>query len=98
MITKTDAILALMPTAEFFVVNDNQVTWINPSEPPFTDAEINAKYAELLAQVPLEAIKKSRRLAYIAEADSLFFKAQRGEATMKEWQDKIEEIKLRYPY
>ena len=38
-----------------------------------------------------------RQAAYIAEADPLFFKAQRGEATMAEWQAKVAEIKTRYP-
>jgi hypothetical protein len=98
MITKTTAILALMPTAEFTIVNDNEVTWINPSKAPFTDEEINAKQSELLAQAPLEAIKKSRRIAYTNEADPLFFKSQRGDGTLEEWQEKINEIKLRYPY
>jgi len=43
-----------------------------------------------------EAIE-SRRKAYIAEADPLFFKAQRDEATYQEWLDKIAEIKARFP-
>jgi len=45
----------------------------------------------------LEA-KSSRAAAYTAEADPLFFKYQRGEATEAEWLDKIEEIRARYPY
>jgi hypothetical protein len=36
-----------------------------------------------------------RRYAYQTEADPLFFKAQRGEATMQEWLAKVEEIKTR---
>lgn len=44
-----------------------------------------------------EQIAMMRRAAYIAEADPLFFKAQRGEATVQEWQDKVAEIKARYP-
>jgi hypothetical protein len=39
----------------------------------------------------------NRKAAYIAEADPLFFKWQRGEATEQEWLDKIAEIKARYP-
>ena len=38
-----------------------------------------------------------RQAAYQAEADPLFFKAQRGEATMAEWQAKVAEIKTRFP-
>ncbi|CAB4240537.1 hypothetical protein UFOVP3_34 [uncultured Caudovirales phage] len=47
---------------------------------------------------PLEQQQAARALAYKNEADPIFFKAQRGEATQQEWLDKIEEIKLRYPY
>lgn len=38
-----------------------------------------------------------RKTAYENEADGLFFKAQRGEATMEEWQAKVAEIKTRFP-
>lgn len=43
-------------------------------------------------------MKQSRETAYKAESDSLFFKAQRGEATIQEWQAKVAEIKVRFPY
>jgi len=39
----------------------------------------------------------NRHTAYVAEADPLFFKAQRGEGTMAEWEAKVAEIKARYP-
>jgi hypothetical protein len=39
-----------------------------------------------------------RSAAYTKEADPLFFKAQRGEATVEEWQAKVAEIKARFPY
>ena len=42
--------------------------------------------------------KRQRAAAYAAETDSLFFKSQRGEATVQEWQDKVAEIKARFPY
>lgn len=49
------------------------------------------------AQQRNEQAEANRKAAYIAEADPLFFKAQRGEATVQEWQDKVAEIKARYP-
>lgn len=49
-------------------------------------------------QPTYEEQREARKKAYIEEADPLFFKAQRGEATMEEWEAKIEEIKARYPY
>jgi hypothetical protein len=55
---------------------------------PMTEQELEA-----LAQQKDE----QRKAAYQNEADPLFFKWQRGEATEQEWLDKIAEIKARYP-
>ena len=41
--------------------------------------------------------KAARATAYTIEADPLFFKSQRGEATHEEWLAKVSEIKTRYP-
>lgn len=43
-------------------------------------------------------IKELREAVYKAESDSLFFKFQRNEATMQDWQNKVAEIKARFPY
>ena len=43
-------------------------------------------------------VEQDRATAYRLEADPLFFKAQRGEATTDEWTAKVAEIKARYPY
>lgn len=44
-----------------------------------------------------EAVRLKRAAAYQNEADPLYFKAQRGEATLDEWKAKVEEIKTRFP-
>lgn len=41
--------------------------------------------------------RAKRRAAYTAEADPIYFKSQRGEATIEEWEAKIAEIRARYP-
>lgn len=46
----------------------------------------------------IENLKAARATAYTEEADPLFFKAQREEATMAEWSAKVEEIRNRFPY
>jgi hypothetical protein len=51
-----------------------------------------------LAQHTLEQQQAARAEAYRTEADPLYFKAQRGEATMDEWLALVAEIKTRYPY
>ena len=53
--------------------------------------------AQAKAQWKIDNASQLRQQAYAAEADPLFFKAQRGEATMAEWQAKVAEIKARYP-
>ena len=63
---------------------------------PYTEAEIAAAIA---ASIPtLEQQQALRAIAYRAEADPLFFQAQRGKATQQQWLDKIAEIEARYPY
>ena len=49
------------------------------------------------AAIAAEKADANRRAAYIAEADPLFFKAQRGEVEQQVWLDKVAEIKLRHP-
>lgn len=53
--------------------------------------EQEAKEAEL------QQVENNRKNAYRNEADPLFLKWQRGDATEQEWLDKIAEIKERYP-
>ena len=53
--------------------------------------EQQAKEAEL------KQVETNRRNAYRNEADPLYLKWQRNEATEQEWLDKIEEIKERFP-
>lgn len=43
------------------------------------------------------AVTASRSAAYRIEADPLFFKSERGEATRDDWLAKVEEIRARYP-
>jgi hypothetical protein len=50
-----------------------------------------------VSEIKASEAEANRKAAYIAEADPLFFKAQRGEAALQEWQDKIAEIKARFP-
>jgi hypothetical protein len=71
---------------------------------PFTPAEeaewdaMEAAWAAGEKDRNNAAMKEARAAAYKAEADALFFKAQRGEGTMQEWQAKVAEIKARFPY
>lgn len=98
---KSDAILSLCPNAEFLIRGsgiNGIVEWVNPSVAPVTEDQIRAEYERLLAEAPKMEARADRQRAYQSEADPLFFKAQRGEATMAEWNAKVEEIRNRFPY
>ena len=58
-------------------------------------AEIQNRPPRVFTQQEQE---RNRASAYRSEADPLFFKAQRGEATTDEWTAKVAEIKARFPY
>lgn len=66
----------------------------------YQDYHIVDATSEEIAQRIANLNKKAeanRAQAYQDEADPLFFKWQRGEATEQEWLDKVAEIKARYP-
>lgn len=75
----------------------NAWKWENNSwlciDKPAVDAYLEQQKATFNASQ-----KEKRSKAYSEEADPLFFKAQRGEATTAEWEAKVAEIKTRYPY
>jgi hypothetical protein len=50
-----------------------------------------------VTEIKNQAAEAARKAAYAAEADPLFFKAQRGEVEQQVWLDKIAEIKARHP-
>jgi hypothetical protein len=96
MITKGSAIQSLRPNAEW-VLRGDDLEWLDQNQTQPTDAEIDAEVVRLTALEPARIATENRRAAYIAEADPLFFKAQRGEVTMEEWQAKVADIKARFP-
>jgi hypothetical protein len=72
------------------------LTWLDSSSKP-TKAELDVLWESTKATLQNKEAERQRAAAYVAESDPLFFKAQRGEATMEEWQAKVAEIKTRYP-
>jgi hypothetical protein len=49
------------------------------------------------ARQQVENNRRFRQEAYREEADPLFFKSERGEATREEWLEKVTEIRNRFP-
>jgi len=92
-----DAIANLRPGAQWGMTGD-VIYWLDQHQTQPTEAEIQAELARLIAEQPRKIAQQQRASAYTAEADPLFFKSQRGEATIEEWQAKVAEIRSRYPY
>jgi hypothetical protein len=97
MITKANAILSLRPGAEW-VLRGDKIQWLDQNQTEPTAEEIVAEIARLEDDYPRRIVQQSRAAAYTQESDPLFFKVQRGEATLEEWNQKIEEIRQRFPY
>ena len=94
--SKSQAITSLRPGAQW-VLRGDDLEWLDTEQTQPTDAEITAEVARLQALEPIRIAEANRHAAYIAEADPLFFKAQRGEVEQQVWLDKVAEIKARYP-
>jgi len=61
-------------------------------------ALVDAAAVIVAKEQAIEQVRRKRAAAYTAEADPLFFKTQRSEATIEEWQAKVAEIRSLYPY
>lgn len=101
ILSLVEAAMSLVPGAELTQIGANDETseliWHKPSNPPVTKEQVIEKYRQMVAAEPARIASEKRLAAYRAESDPLFFKAQRGETTIEEWQAKIAEIKSRFP-
>ena len=61
-------------------------------------AKVDAAAIIVAKEQALETARRKRAAAYAAESDPIFFKAQRGEATMDDWRTAVAAIQLSFPY
>ena len=78
---------------------DEEAQYLPQGFTQITDEEANTICAAKQAALDAAAYNRDalRKMAYQAEADPLYFKIQRGEATNEEWMAKVLEIRARYP-
>ena len=81
---------------KLFNVQTGEVTTVELTAEEIAERE--AYERDVLPGKIRKSIESQRAAAYRSEADPLFFKAQRGEATTDEWTAKVAEIKARFPY
>jgi len=92
------AILKINSSAEFSVNADdiNQITWLNGTT-PISKADIQAKIIEVQAEYDANQYQRDRAKEYPSiqeQLDMQYWDSVNGTNT---WQDKINEIKTKYP-
>ena len=92
------AILKINSSAEFSVNADdiNQITWLNGTT-PISKADIQAKMIEVQAEYDALQYQRDRAKEYPSiqeQLDMQYWDSVNGTNT---WQDKINEIKTKYP-
>jgi hypothetical protein len=98
MIDYSAILLKYYPTAKWSINGGlySELNWLSDDSKP-TQAELDALWPSTQTTITNKQADINRHNAYVTESDPLFFKAQRGEGTMAEWETKVAEIKARYP-
>lgn len=94
-VEKIDAILSLHPSAQV-VITDDVVTWVSPSAPVATDAQIEAEMVRLQRDFDASAYQRSRATEYPPIGDQLDALFHAG-VFPPEMAAKIQAVKDQYP-
>ena len=98
-VTKTQAILSLVPGAEITIRGD-VVQWINPSSAPVTEEQIAAEQVRLQTEYDANEYQRKRVREYppLSElADALYHQQNGDETKMTAYLAKCEAVKQKYP-
>ena len=94
-----EAILKIDPNAQVSVNADdiNQIIWHDNNPNNISKADIEAKMVELQAEYDANQYQRDRAIAYPSiqeQLDMQYWDSVNGTTT---WQDKINEVKTKYP-
>jgi len=94
-ISKSTAILSLVPNAEF-VVRGGIVEWISPSIAPVTDEQIETELTRLQAEYDVKEYQRKRASEYPPIGDQLDA-LWKGGAEAEAMLAKVQAVKAKYP-
>lgn len=97
MISKIQAILSLVPNAEVTVTGNTNVTWINPSTAPVTDAQIHAEVARLQAEYDAQDYARKRAAEYPDFKEYLDGIVKGDQTQIADYIAKCQAVKNKYP-
>ena len=95
-IDKADAILSLVPNAQI-VLRGDAVEWINPSQAPVSDAEIDAEFARLQAAFESLDYQRKRSDQYPDVREYLDGIVKNDQAQIQAYIDACLAVKAKYP-
>jgi len=94
------AVLAAIRPGTHWTLNGDDyagLTWLDdtakPTKKTLDDAWPQVQYDRAYAEA-----EQARHAAYIATADPVFFRWQRGTATEQEWLDAVQAVRDQHPY
>lgn len=94
-------LIAIRPGASWTLDGDDYagLTWLDESPKP-TKKTLDDAWPQVKHDIAVRLVQEARAARYRAEADPLFFEAQRGEdgVTMADWEAKVAQIKAELPY
>ena len=96
MATKTDALLSLVPDAEW-VLSGDTIRWDSDDIDQPSDAEIDAEIARLDAAYAAQAYARARAAAYPSIGDQLDMIYWDGVNDTTTWADAIAAVKAAHP-
>ena len=80
------------------IFNDRGAFDADGNQIQLDQAKVDAAAVIVAKEQAIEQVRRNRAAAYAAESDPIFFKAQRGEATMDDWRTAVAAIQLSFPY
>jgi hypothetical protein len=89
----------IRPGAVWTLIGDSYdgLEWFDESPKP-SQAECDAAWPQVQYDRQYAQVEQARHAAYIADADPLFFKWQRGTGTEQAWLDAVQAVKDANPY
>jgi hypothetical protein len=99
-VTNYEAVLnAIRPGTQWALEGNDYsgLIWLDESPKP-TKKTLDDAWPQVQADLELAHIQAERARRYQLEADPLFFKAQRDEATMAQWKAVVDQIRADLPY
>ena len=94
--TKVEAILSLVPNADFAIYDNANIVWNSHDVPPVTNEEIDAELVRLLQEYDRNQYKHKRQPEYPSIGDQLDDLFHAG-AFSPEMTAKIQAVKDKYP-